>query len=142
MCSSPVAHLQAVALVDQRNNDAQGPPPPQSLDKEAEYAKLRIQHIYVGAGSGHKLPAAVDVLTERSLERLAPGSAALRASTSRMNSLWQELWGREPDLDSPEFAQAVACLAIYSIGNLQKALERMAQQVCIRGECVHRHLFS
>jgi hypothetical protein len=70
------------------------------------------------------------VLTGRSVEKLAPNSPEWRASIRRMNSLCRELWGREPDLGSPEFAEAVACLAEYNIGNLQKTLERMAQQVC------------
>ena len=65
------------------------------------------------------------------LDRLAPGSAALRSLEARRRQLaGTQFDGAEPALDSQEFAAAVAELAQWDIERLQAALTHSAQQVC------------
>jgi hypothetical protein len=72
----------------------------------------------------------VDVFGEGEFEKLSSsGSSAVARLETRLRQLSNQLYaGAEPALDSPEFAAAVAALALSEIKRLELALQHMAQQ--------------
>ena len=107
------------------------------LTPRAEYAQLRLQRAYVSplAPTQAHLPPAVNVFrgTINTLDKLAPGSTALRNHDNRLRQLCSSLYGGTvPALDSAEFAAATADLAQQEIDSLQAFLMRSAQQVGMR----------
>ena len=105
---------------------------------DVEYARLRLQLEYISHAATAGMPAAANLFSDKTLEKLAPGSAALRNLDSRLRQLERALYGGErPALQpepAPELAAAVASLALFEIERLQASLMRKAQQVF--GSCM------
>ena len=127
--------MQALNKLAERAATVHGLPAPQ-LPPKAEYASVRLQCAFIAptlAPTAAHLPPPINVFRGGSaaLDRLAPGSAALRSLEARRRQLaGTQFDGAEPTLDSQEFAAAVAELAQWDIERLQAALTHSAQQVC------------
>ena len=129
-----LAALQALDLL-RRREAALATQPQQAvqLPALAEYAQLRLRSVYLtpqpSAGAVN-LPAMIDVFGG-GLEKLLGGdSAAVSSHTRRLAELQRQLFpSGTPTLDSAEFADAAAALALSQIQRLQLSLQRAAQPV-------------
>ena len=133
LCCPPAA-LQALELLQQREAAlATQPQQAVQLPALAEYAQLRLRSVYLtpqpSAGAAN-LPAMIDVFGG-SLEKLLGGdSAAVSSHTRRLAELERQLFpSGAPTLDSAEFADAAAALALSQTQRLQLSLQRAAQHV-------------
>ena len=123
--------LQAADLLQQRNLAIQHHAAPAlQAPPLATYVQLRLQLLYLSNDATAFLPPAANLLA---LDRLAPGSPAVRAMERQCAQLERELFGGERPALHPEpdarMVGAVAMLAKYEIERLQAGLTRKAQQV-------------
>ncbi|PSC68954.1 hypothetical protein C2E20_7492 [Micractinium conductrix] len=138
-----ITHEEALNKLAERAATVHGLPAPQ-LPPKAEYASVRLQCAFIAptlAPTAAHLPPSINVFRGGSaaVDRLAPGSAALRSLEARRRQLaGTQFDGAEPALDSQEFAAAVAELAQWDIERLQAALTHSAQQVQLQEELIPR----
>ena len=125
------SRLQAADLFQQRNLAIQNHTAATlKASPLATYAQIRLRLVYLSNDATAFLPPAASLLA---LDRLAPGSPAVRAMERQCAQLERELFGGERPALHPEpdarMVGAVAMLAKYEIERLQAGLTRKAQQV-------------